>query len=332
MSLDRELAFARKWMGDGATLTEIAGDASTRRFYRVRSDPKTAVLIAHGQPLPGDAPFFSNHRILESIGAPVPSLLARSEPDGLVLVEDFGDVTLQQHLSGPATLSRAGDLYSQACDLIGLLQSRAPEAIQKDDFAARNALDRERFLFELDHFQRHFIEGLRGLKPAGSDAALLRAFYEDLASSCDLQARVYCHRDYQSRNLMVLDGRIRLIDFQDARMGPYTYDSASLLRDSSLDIESDLVERSLDALLSRTAAPLGIGREEFRSDFDVMALQRNVKDLGTFGFMATVRGRREYLGYIPRTIASIRRTLVGDRRWHDLFGTIDRFVLDWTPD
>jgi N-acetylmuramate 1-kinase len=331
MSLDRETAFARKWVGSDATLVEIAGDASTRRFYRARREKTTAVLIAHGHPLPDDAPFFSNHRIMEAIGAPVPALLARSEADGLVLVEDLGDVTLQQHLSGPATLSRAGDLYDQACGVIGILQSRAPSAIQKDDFAARNALDRERFLFELDHFHRHFIEGLLGKTPSSSDAAVLRTFFEDLASSCDLQARVYCHRDYQCRNLMVVDGRLRLIDFQDARMGPYTYDAASLLRDSSLDIEPALVERCLDALLAGTAAPLGIGPEEFRRDFDVMALQRNVKDLGTFGYMATVRGKREYLAYVPRTIASIRRTLLRDRRWHDLFGTIDRLVLGWTP-
>jgi hypothetical protein len=330
MSMDREIAFARTFLGPDATLTQIAGDASTRRFYRARGKASTAILIAHGEPLPNDAPFFGNHRIMEVIGLPVPALLARSEADGLVLVEDFGDVTLQQEVGGLAAVAGAGDLYDQACDLIAQMQSRAPAAIQKNDFAARNALDRERFLFELDHFQRHFIEGLRGLKPTASEAAVLKIFYEDLAASCDLQARVYCHRDYQSRNLMVVKRRLRLIDFQDARMGPYTYDAASLLRDSSLDIDEELVRREIDRLSAATAARLGIGPEEFRRDFDVMALQRNIKDLGTFGFMATVRGRRDYLAYVPRTITSIRRTLVRDRRWHDAFGPVGRLVLGWT--
>jgi hypothetical protein len=330
MSLDHETAFARKFLGPGATLTEIAGDASTRRFYRARGKEATAVLIAHGHPLPPDAPFFSNHRIMESIGLPVPALLARSEADGLVLVEDLGDVTLQQQVGGPATVAAAGLLYDQACDLIAHMQGGAPAAIREDDFAARNALDRERFLFELDHFQRHFIEGLQGFKPTVSEAAILKFFYEDLATACDLQARVYCHRDYQSRNLMVVERKLRLIDFQDARMGPYTYDAASLLRDSSLDIDEELVQRELDRLLEATAAPLGIGLEEYRRDFDVMALQRNMKDLGTFGYMATARGRRDYLAYVPRTIASIRRTLVRDRRWHDAFGPLERLALRWT--
>lgn len=331
MPLDREIAFCRAALGPDATLTQIAGDASTRRFYRARAHSSTAVLIAHGEPLPTDAPFFGNHRIMAASGLPVPALLAHSEADGLVLVEDFGDVTLQQEVGGAATVAGAGDLYDQACDLIAQMQSRAPAAIQKNDFAARNALDRERFLFELDHFQRHFIEGLRGLKPTASEAAVLKGFYEDLAASCDLQARVYCHRDYQSRNLMVVKGRLKLIDFQDARMGPYTYDAASLLRDSSLDIDEGLVRREIDRLSAATAAPLGIGPEEFRRDFDVMALQRNIKDLGTFGYMATVRGRRDYLAYVPRTINSIRRTMVSDRRWHDAFGPVERLVLRWVP-
>lgn len=331
MPMDREIQFARSSIGSDATLTEIAGDASTRRFYRVRGKTATAVLIDHGQPLPADAPFFSNHRILESIGAPVPGLLARSEADGLVLVEDFGDLTLQLQIGGgPATVAVAGDLYDQACDLIALLQSRAPGVIREDDFAARNALDRDRFLFELDHFQRHFIAGLRGLHPSASEAAALRVFFEELAGSCDRQARVYCHRDYQSRNLMVVQRKLKLIDFQDARMGPYTYDAASLFRDSSLDIDEELTRRGFDRLLAATAAPLGIGNEEYRRDFDVMALQRNIKDLGTFGYMATVRGRREYLAYVPRTIASVRRTMGRDRRWHDAFTPMERYALDWT--
>ena len=110
-------------------------------------------------------------------------------------------------------------------------------------------------------------------------------------------------------------------------MGPYTYDAASLLRDSSLDLPEDLVEEMLRRLEETCAAPLGIGPEEFRHDFDLMALQRNIKDLGTFGYMATVRRRSEYLAYIPRTQASIRRTLLSDRRYHDVYEVMSRLVL-----
>lgn len=319
---------ARKALGPAATLTEIAGDASTRRFFRASAGGSTVVLMAHGQPLAPDDPLFSNHRILQAIGAPVPRIIDRDDARGLVLVEDFGDVTLQRHLAF-AGAPAAPPLYRQAVDLIALLHARAPAALRPDDFAARNALDRERFLFELGHFHRHFIVGLRGLAPTASEEMLLGRFYDDLAVACDRLPRVYCHRDFQSRNLMVLGNRLGLVDFQDARMGPYTYDAASLLRDSSLDLDPGLVREMEDRLARSIAAPPGIGPEEFARDLDLMALQRNIKDLGTFGYMATVRCRRDYLEYVPRTIASIRRTVAGDRRWHHVHPWLERFVLDW---
>jgi len=325
--LDRGLALARKSLGPAATLTEVAGDASTRRFYRAAAGRSTAILMAHGGPLAPAAPLFTNHRILAAIGAPVPRLIDRDEAAGLVLVEDLGDLTLQRHLDS-AGAGAAPPLYRQACDLIALLQGRAPAAMRPDDFAAKNVLDKERFLFELDHFHRHFIRGLRGLTPTPSEEALMRRFYDDLAGACDRLPRVYCHRDFQSRNLMVVGDRLGLVDFQDARMGPYTYDAASLLRDSSLDLDPGLVREMLGGLARSIAAPLGIGPEEFGRDFDLIALQRNIKDLGTFGYMATERGRRDYLAYIPRTQNAIRRMVAQDRRWHHVHPWIERFVLD----
>jgi len=285
-------------------------------------------LIVHPEPLLPDAPFFSNHRILSAIGAPVPELRASDGPLGLVLVQDFGDLSLQKRMLVKAGPSDPHRLYAQACDLITLMQERAPAAMRPDDFASRQALDRERFLFELAHFETHFVRGLRGLEPSAAEAVLLHAFFEELAGACDRLPRVYCHRDYQSRNLQVLeDGGLGLIDFQDARMGPYTYDAASLLRDSSLDLEEPLVTAMLTRLSEAANRGLAIGPEEYRRAFDLMALQRNIKDLGTFGYMATVRGRRDYLAYVPRTQASIRRTLLSDRLWHDVYGMLDRLAL-----
>ena len=344
--LDSEaVAFIHRQLGPEANIEEVAGDASTRRFFRASTEDATGILMVHGEPLAPDAPLFSNHRILSGIGAPVPEILAKEERLGLVLVEDFGDWTLQRHLlekvpppTPPADEASGSDpdswiegalpLYRAAGDVIRLMQERGAAALRPDDFAATNALDRERFLFELGHFDRHFIRGLRALTPTSSEEALLGAFYEDLATACDGLPRVYCHRDFQSRNLMVLPKRrLGLLDFQDARMGPYTYDAASLLRDSSLDLPAHLVEGMLDRLASPLGGPLAIGPEEFRRDFDLMALQRNIKDLGTFGYMATVRSRRDYLAYVPRTQEFIRRTMTSYTRWHEPFEVVSRLAL-----
>ncbi len=325
VSTPSAMKLIQKSFGRHPVLREIAGDASTRRFFRVSSGRKTAVLVVHPEPLTPDAPLYSNHRVLTDIGVPVPRIIARDNRSGSVLFEDLGDTTMQKYLAGPrgrpvATWRR---IYRQASDLIALLQHRGAAALRPADFARRNALDRERFVFELGHFHRHYIRGLRGRAPGPADEAMLRAFYDDLATVCAGQPRVYCHRDFQSRNLMVVSGRLRLIDFQDARMGPYTYDAASLLRDSSLDIDEVLVEEMLDYL----CGTIGAAPEEFRNDFARMALQRNIKDLGTFGYMATVRGLRSYLDHVPRTLRSVQAGLLKSSRYHYFHPVIERYVL-----
>ena len=318
-------------MSGRLSIRPIAGDASTKQFYRVRASRRTAVLVVNPEPFGADSPLLSNHRILESIGAPVPRLIARDDRQGLVLAEDLGDDTLLRYLLGGVGGRRRSarpaqtwiQLYREACDLIVLLQTEARKAIRPEDFAARNALDKERFLFELGHFHRYFIIGLKERKPDPAGEAVLQAFYADLAEECDRMRRVYCHRDLMSRNLMLKGRRLRLIDYQDARMGPYTYDAASLLRDSSLDLDERLVQAMIDYLAGR----LGEGPEEFRSDFDTMALQRNIKELGTFGYMATVRGLKGYLEFVPRAILSIRRTMRREQRHHYVYPVLERYAL-----
>jgi len=106
-------------------------------------------------------------------------------------------------------------------------------------------------------------------------------------------------------------------------MGPYTYDAASLLRDSSLDLDAKMVEEMLD----RLCRALGAEPEEFRRDFDLAALQRNLKDLGTFGYMASLRGRSEYLEYVPRTIGYIKSTLIRGPGYHLVYPLVERYVF-----
>ena len=128
-----------------------------------------------------------------------------------------------------------------------------------------------------------------------------------MASELANEPRVLCHRDYHSRNLMVHGGSLHIIDFQDARMGPDTYDLASLLRDSYVDI----TDVELDALVQSFLALKGpaVDAGEFRRRFDLMSLQRNLKALGTFGHQTATRGNQVYIQYIPRTLRHARTNL-----------------------
>jgi len=138
----------------------------------------------------------------------------------------------------------------------------------------------------------------------------LRREFSVIIEALAAEPRVLCHRDYHSRNLMLHGGDLYIIDFQDARMGPDTYDLVSLLRDSYVD----LTDRELEDLIAyflalKTRDGQAPDADEFRRRFDLMALQRNLKALGTFGYQTMTRRNPVYIKYMPRTLTYVRRNL-----------------------
>jgi N-acetylmuramate 1-kinase len=160
---------------------------------------------------------------------------------------------------------------------------------------------------------RHFVQAYRGVSLSTAEREALAAEWRAIVDELASERRVLCHRDYHSRNLMLKDGLLHIIDFQDARMGPDTYDLVSLLRDSYVD----LTDRELDELIAyflalkqgSDASGAWPTSDEFRRRFDLMALQRNLKALGTFGYQTTTRGNPVYIQYMPRTLRYARTNL-----------------------
>jgi aminoglycoside/choline kinase family phosphotransferase len=216
-------------------------------------------------------------------------------------------------------------LYREAIDFLVLLQDRGTRDLPAESPARKTVLNEEKFLWELGQFHRHFLLGYRGARLHPLEEELFQQFYGWLCASLESVERVLCHRDFQSRNLMVTPHGLRVIDYQDARLGPVPYDLASLLRDSSLDLDADLVEEGIRYFLSRRG---GLAEEEFRDDFSRVALQRNIKDLGTFGYQVHSAQNLEYETYIPRTLEMVRRGLLGDRRYHDIFPIFEKHVFN----
>jgi len=282
----------------------LTGDASTRRYFRViPSDGPSIVLALHEGPIDFTAlPFVAVARLLSRMPLPVPDVLGHADTLGILALEDLGDVTLQSHV-GAATPTEHEALYRQAVAFIGVLQHRGAELLTPSDIPSQLAFDVEKLTWEMDFFVKHFLEGYRGaVVSTGERSALAREWAEIVAELAG-EPRVLCHRDYHSRNLMVHDGQLYMIDFQDARMGPDTYDLASLLRDSYVDITG----LELDRFLAYFLAVKGItDATEFRRRFDLMALQRNLKALGTFGYQAAARRNPIYIQYIPRTLRYVR--------------------------
>ena len=286
----------------------LTGDASDRRYFRVLlPDGGSIVLALNAAPFDFDQlPFVNVARLLAAMPVPIPTVLGHADDLGVLALTDLGDVTLQAHL-GAATSAEHAALYRQAVALIATLQRRGGELASPEYIPYSVAFDVEKLTWELDFFIKHFIEAYRGvLIPAAARDELRREF-EVIVESLASEPRVLCHRDYHSRNLMLHHGELYIIDFQDARLGPDTYDLVSLLRDSYVD----LPEQTVGELLAYFLALSGRTGEEraFRQRFDVMALQRNLKALGTFGYQTTARRNPVYIQYIPRTLRYVRDNL-----------------------
>jgi aminoglycoside/choline kinase family phosphotransferase len=306
----------------------LTGDASDRRYFRILvPDEQSIVLSLYSTPFKFDAlPFVNVARLLERMPVPIPVVLGHAEDLGVLALTDLGDVTLQAHL-GAASATEHAALYRQAISLISTLQRRGAELESPEFLPYGIAFDVEKLTWELDFFIKHFVEAYRGIviPPAARDE--LRREFSSVVDTLASEPRVLCHRDYHSRNLMLHSGELYIIDFQDARMGPDTYDLVSLLRDSYVD----LPEQTVSELLAYYLALNGrTGEErEFRARFDVMALQRNLKALGTFGYQTTARRNPVYIQYIPRTLRCVRTNLENlpqFERIHELLaGLVEEF-------
>ncbi len=311
--------------GQTVTVMPLTGDASDRRYFRVLlKDSQPIVLALHQGPIDyATMPFVAIAQLLAEVPLPVPRILHHSDPLGVLGLEDLGDVTLQAHL-GSATPSEHAELYRQAVGLIARMQQRG-EALRSDAYPPyRIAFDVEKLTWELEFFVKHYLLGYKGATPSDAERDALRTEWSVIVNELSGEHRVLCHRDYHSRNLMLHAGSLYIIDFQDARMGPDTYDLASLLRDSYVDLNPQQVEELIAFFLALKGQ--SSESQEFRRRFDLMALQRNLKALGTFGYMTTSRNNTVYIQYIPRTLAHVRANLAKYPRFERLWRLLERWL------
>jgi N-acetylmuramate 1-kinase len=293
-----------------ARVVPLTGDASDRKYFRVITPEASSYVIAlHAGPIDfATLPFANVAELLRLVPLPVPQIFGHSDSLGVVALQDLGDVTLQAHL-GAASPAEHAALYREAVALIDQLQRRGAELESSRYVPYGIAFDVEKLTWELEFFARHFVEAYRGALLSTAERSALSSEWASIVEELADEQRVLCHRDYHSRNLMLHDGSLHIIDFQDARMGPDTYDLASLLRDSYVDI----IDRDLDDLIAYFLALKGQAQnrdeETFRRRFDLMALQRNLKALGTFGYQTATRRNPVYIQYIPRTLRYARSNL-----------------------
>ncbi len=313
-ALERATAYAERRFGGGARVTPLSGDASTRRYYRLHLGPETRILAVYPDPfVVEESPFVAVHRLLEGWGVPVPSLLEVEGSQGVMLLGDLGDITLHERLREAAPGERQA-LYQTALQDLLAMQRRAAAAPHAA-VCFQLAFDVEKLTWELAFFVEHFLAGWRKASLSAEERGALAAGFATLACEMASWPRVLCHRDYHSRNLMHHAGRLFWVDYQDARLGPVTYDLASLLRDSYVELPEEFVTARLEEVYR--SLPEGEPWPVFLRRFELTSVQRNLKALGTFGYQAMARGNQAYLEYVPRTARYALRNL---RRYPELAG------------
>jgi aminoglycoside/choline kinase family phosphotransferase len=281
------------------TLVPASSDASFRRYFRFDLGNETRIAMDAPPPQENIIPFLKTAELLRTRGVPTPEIFAANADQGFIVLGDFGR-TAYLDILDPTTVEA---LYASALETLLRLQTsqdpggEAPELPRYDEALLRR---------ELGVFREWCIDGYLGLTLSAAEEALLAATFDTLVQSALSQPTVIVHRDYHSRNLMHLaDGGTGVLDFQDAVIGPVTYDLASLLRDCYIAWPLPKLNDWIEGYRERLAHAGLIGdtdESQFRRWFDLMGLQRHLKATGIFCRLKLRDGKPGYIGDIPRTL------------------------------
>ncbi len=282
------------------SLRPASSDASFRRYFRVDgADGATYIVMDAPPPQEDVRPFMHVAEVFGSTGASVPKIVGHDIERGFLLLSDLGSTTYLHQLN----LDSAHQLYLDAIDALVLIQVQSqPDMLPEYD---RALLLRELMLFPEWYIGKHL-----GVTMTDTQTAELNKVFDVLLANNLAQAQVFVHRDYHSRNLMVLDsGNPGILDFQDAVYGPITYDLVSLLRDAYIQWDEEMVldwairywERAKQAGL-----PVNPDIDAFYRDFEFMGLQRHLKVLGIFARLYHRDGKDAYLKDMPLVMGYTR--------------------------
>ena len=307
-----------------SSLRPASSDASFRRYFRVdAADGGSFIVMDAPPPQENVQPFIDVANLFAATSVTVPTILAQDVAQGFLLLADLGGTTYLSVLNNDT----AHKLYLDAIDALVLLQSQSKPGVLPD--YDRALLHRELMLFPDWYLSKHL-----GATLTDTQTAELNKVFDILLANNLAQPQVYVHRDYHSRNLMVLErGNPGILDFQDAVYGPLTYDLVSLLRDAYVEWDEEMV---LDWAIRywerarRAGLPVNPDIDAFYRDFEFMGLQRHLKVLGIFARLCHRDGKDAYLKDLPLVMAYTRKTAHRYIELKPLIRLLDAFE-DKTP-
>lgn len=311
----------------------LAGDGSDRAYYRlIDSDPFAVVMQLSGSDkdilAQGRYDWIEIGKTLERHHVRVPRLLDVLGEYGALIIEDCGDRMLETEvvrLCAENARPEIESLYLKATDIIAKLFAIVDE--RRTESWSRRAFDQARLVWELRFFIAEYLEPVAGWQGSRDQ---LNVEIDDLAGALAAQPQVFVHRDFHSRNIMVDrsdPSQLVVIDFQDARLGPPAYDLVSLCFDSYVPIPNQERLPLLDRALSKMSMDAAV-RQSIEETWRPVLVHRQLKAIGSFGYLTLKKNRGDYLRYVPTAARILVDAGVADSRWPLLSRTIPALLSE----
>jgi aminoglycoside/choline kinase family phosphotransferase len=329
-----------KALGIGTlTIDWLAGDGSDRCYYRIRSHELSQSLVlmqlsgSDAEALKkGGYDWIKIAAILSRFGINVPQVVCEMPDHAALIIEDSGDRMLEGQVFGLTTLGRtteAEKIYAGCFEILSkfLLIKPDPSSVW-----CQRQFDEERFVWELNFFLKKYVEAVAKMELSESDRAAFQRDAASLSRSLAATSKWFVHRDFHSRNVMAPgSGELVVIDFQDARLGPPSYDLVSLCFDSYVPFPKESRRSLLDDGITHIEKACGADVAELISQqWQAMLLQRQLKAIGSFGFLTIDKNKGDYLKYVVPALKTMEDQNVYDKRWPwisgELLGRMRRFV------
>lgn len=321
-----------------SNIEKLHGDASYRTYYRATmGDDSTYIVmqmpegkqsvseeITNFNGTHEELAFINVHKFFTRCELPVPAIVKDGSSDNILILEDLGD-TLMWNLVNDKPAPVQKEWYTKAVDLLITMQERTDKQCDDSCVAFKRSFDETLLNWEFDHFLEYGIEARLEKPMSEEDRKTFDAFTRTISTKIRHFPYGFTHRDFQSRNLILKNDRLHMIDFQDALMGPQVYDLVSLLRDSYVVLPSDLVQE----LVKYYAGKRGLDEEKTLKKFDLVTVQRKLKDAGRFVFIDRVKKNPKFLPNIPASLGYVKEAFSRLDDCNGLYEMLKKYVPEW---
>ena len=324
---DARFELISRWLSDTLgldylSLEPASSDASFRRYFRVECEDQSFIVMDAPPDKESCNSFLDISRRLLASGLSVPIIHADDKANGLLLLSDLGVTSYLDKLNNDTV----DDLYADAISALLMMQ-------QNTSVEQLPEYDRALLMNEMQLFDDWLLKKHLGLSLDSSQQKALQSCFESLAESALNQQQVFVHRDYHSRNLMVLDeNNPGIIDYQDAVYGPISYDLVSLIKDCYIQWPEEKIIRWVRAFYEQSPALTETSLQQFRLDLDLMGAQRHLKASGIFARLCHRDGKKGYLADIERTLNYITAAGSGCSETAFLQDLLNEHVLPLLPE